>query len=64
MRDKIARWYAQGLWSRGMVLNAVKKKILTEDEAAEILGGKKPEVNPPAGPTGLPTRLAGRRSSA
>ena len=43
MQEKIARWYAQGLWSREMVLNAVKKKILTEDEAAEILGEKKPE---------------------
>ena len=56
MRDKIARWYAQGLWSRDMVLNAVKKGVLTEGEAGEILGKKKPEVNPPAGPTGLPTR--------
>lgn len=39
MRDKIARWYAQGLWSREMVLNAVKKGVLTEGEAGEILSG-------------------------
>lgn len=40
MRDKIARWYAQGLWSRDMVLNAVKKGVLTEGEAEEILSGE------------------------
>ena len=39
MRDKIAKWYAQGLWSREMVLNAVKKGVLTEGEAGEILIG-------------------------
>lgn len=44
MRDKIARWYAQGLWSREMVRTAVKKGVITEAEAEEILGEKKPEV--------------------
>ena len=39
MRDKSAKWYAQGLWSRDMVLNAVKKGVLTEGEAGEILSG-------------------------
>ena len=39
MRDKIAKWYAQGLWTATMVRNAVKKGVLTEAEAAEILGG-------------------------
>lgn len=39
MKDKIAKWYAQGLWSRDMVLNAVKKGVLTDGEAGEILGG-------------------------
>lgn len=38
MKEKIARWYAQGLWTAAMVRNAVIKKILTKDEAAEILG--------------------------
>lgn len=37
MKEKIAKWYKQGLWTEEMVLNAVKKGILTEDEAAEIL---------------------------
>lgn len=39
MKEKIAKWYAQGLWSREMVLNAVKKGVLTEGEAGEILSG-------------------------
>lgn len=37
MKDKIAKWYKQGLWAEEMVLNAVDKGILTTDEAAEIL---------------------------
>ena len=37
MKEKIAKWYKQGLWSADMVLNAAKKGVLTENEAAEIL---------------------------
>lgn len=37
MKDKIALWYAQELWTSDMVQNAVKKKVLTQDEADEIL---------------------------
>ncbi|WP_458397152.1 XkdX family protein [Anaerotignum sp.] len=37
MKNKIAKWYKQGLWSAEMVQNAVKKGILTEADAAEIL---------------------------
>ena len=37
MKDKIAKWYKQGLWSAEMVQNAVDKGVLTEDAAAEIL---------------------------
>ena len=37
MKNKIAKWYKQGLWSAEMVQNAVEKGILTADEAAEIL---------------------------
>ena len=37
MKEKIAKWYKQGLWNAEMVQNAVKKGILTEEEAAEIL---------------------------
>ena len=37
MKEKISKWYKQGLWTAEMVLNAVKKGILTEAEASEIL---------------------------
>ena len=37
MYEKIKRWYKQGLWTAAMVQNAVKKGVLTADEAAEIL---------------------------
>lgn len=50
MKEKIAKWYAQELWTADMVRSAVKKGVITEAEAEEILGEKKPEVNPPAGP--------------
>ena len=38
MKDKIAKWYKQGLWTKEMVQNAVEKEILTSEEATEILG--------------------------
>lgn len=38
MKEKIAKWYKQGLWTADMVQNAVDKGVLTEAEAAEILG--------------------------
>jgi hypothetical protein len=38
MKERIAKWYKQGLWTEAMVMNAVEKRILTADEAAEILG--------------------------
>ena len=37
MKEKIAKWYKQGLWTAAMVQNAVDKGVLTETEAAEIL---------------------------
>ena len=37
MFEKIKKWYKQGLWTEAMVQNAVKKGVLTADEAAEIL---------------------------
>ena len=40
MRDKIAKWYAQGLWTEDMVREAVEKGVITEEEAEEILGSK------------------------
>ena len=37
MKEKIAKWYKQGLWTADMVQDAVDKGILTAEEAAEIL---------------------------
>ena len=37
MYEKIKRWYQQGLWTAQMVQNAVKKGVLTAEEAEEIL---------------------------
>lgn len=37
MKEKIAKWYKQRLWTEEMVMNAVKKSIITEAEANEIL---------------------------
>lgn len=38
MKEKIEKWYKQGLWTAEMVQNAVNKSVLTAAEAAEILG--------------------------
>ena len=37
MFEKIKKWYQQGLWDEEKVQNAVKKGVLTAEEAAEIL---------------------------
>lgn len=37
MKEKIEKWYKQGLWTADMVQKAVDKGILTAEEAAEIL---------------------------
>ena len=37
MKEKITKWYKQGLWTEEMVLNAVQKGVITEQEANEIL---------------------------
>ena len=37
MYEKIKKWYKQGLWTEEMVLDAVKKGIITEEQAKEIL---------------------------
>ena len=38
MKDKITKWYKQGLWSKEQVTNAVKKGIITELDYYEIIG--------------------------
>lgn len=40
MKEKIAKWYAQNLWTATMVQNAVIKNILTQEEANEIMNSK------------------------
>lgn len=39
MKEKITKWFKQGLWTEAMVLDAVAKNVLTEDEANDILKG-------------------------
>lgn len=38
MKDKIQRWYRQGLWTKAMVRSAVEKGKLTEAEYEAITG--------------------------
>lgn len=38
MKEKIARWYRQGLWTAEMVQNAVSKGLITQDDYKEIVG--------------------------
>lgn len=37
MFEKIKLWYKQGLWNDAMVQNAVIKKIITEEQANDIM---------------------------
>ena len=37
MKDKIKKWYTQGLWTLEMVKNAVKKGIISENEYEMII---------------------------
>ena len=39
MKEKIAKWYRQGLWTQSMVEQAAAKGVLTPEEAARIVGG-------------------------
>lgn len=38
MKEKIEKWYKQGLWSEEMVMNAAQKGVITDSEVNEILG--------------------------
>lgn len=38
MKEKIARWYRQGLWTAEMLRSAVEKGVLTEADYAAITG--------------------------
>ena len=37
MFERIKKWYKQGLWDESKVQDAVKKGVITADQAAEIL---------------------------
>lgn len=38
MKEKIEKWYRQGLWTAPMVYRAVEKGLITVDEYNEIVG--------------------------
>ena len=38
MKEKIAKWYKQRLWTKIMVKNAVKKGVLIAEDYTEIVG--------------------------
>lgn len=38
MKDKIAKWFKQGLWSKTQVANAVKKGVISAEDYREITG--------------------------
>ena len=38
MKEKIEKWYKQGLWSKSMVADAVEKGIITAADYKEITG--------------------------
>lgn len=40
MKEKIARWYKQKLWTAEMVQNAVQKGIITQGDYREIVGNE------------------------
>lgn len=37
MKEKIIKWYKQGLWTAAMVRTAVDRGVLTEDEYNEVI---------------------------
>ena len=40
MKNKIEKWFKQGLWTKTMVANAVVKKQITAADYEEITGEK------------------------
>lgn len=38
MKEKIAKWHKQGLWTEEMVRHAVEKGVITKDDFKEITG--------------------------
>lgn len=40
MKEKIAKWYRLGLWTKEMVDNAINKGVISLSDAVEILNQK------------------------
>ena len=40
MFERIKKWFSMNLWTEEMVMNAVNKGVITEDECAEILSAE------------------------
>ncbi|MBR4419769.1 MAG: XkdX family protein [Clostridia bacterium] len=40
MKEKITKWYKQGLWTAEMIENAVRKGVITNAEFQEIINSK------------------------
>lgn len=38
MKEKIEKWYKQGLWTAEMVRSAVEKGVVTEEDYRSITG--------------------------
>lgn len=38
MKEKIEKWYKQGLWTDAMVRSAVEKGVVTEEDYRSITG--------------------------
>lgn len=38
MKERIEKWYKQGLWTVDMVKNAVAKGIITKEQYEELIG--------------------------
>ena len=38
MKENIAKWYKQGLWTKDMVKDAKEHGVITEEDYTEIVG--------------------------
>ena len=38
MKNKLKKWYELNLWSISMIMEAVKKQLITKEEYKEITG--------------------------
>ncbi|MBP3872410.1 MAG: XkdX family protein [Oscillospiraceae bacterium] len=45
-KDKYAKWYRSGFWSKQMLINVVRKGALTQEDYEDIVGEPFPEEEP------------------